>query len=97
MASKDYAVYIMTNNSGALYIGVTNDLANRVEQHKSGNGSRFTSRYRLTRLDYYEYIDELDTARTRERQLKGWLRRRKVALIFSINPTWRDLSETLAA
>jgi putative endonuclease len=85
----------MTNNSGTLYIGVTNDLARRVAEHRSGKGSRFTARYKTTRLVYYEATDDLAAARERERQLKGWVRRRKIALIAEMNPKWRDLAHTL--
>lgn len=95
MDLKSYAVYIMTNNSGTLYTGVTNDLARRLAEHKSGKGSLFTARYRLTRLVYFEVTDDLSAAREREVQIKGWLRRKKIALITGMNPTWRDLSEVL--
>ena len=86
----------MTNNSGTLYIGVTNNLARRVQEHKAGIGSRFTAKYRITRLVYCETTAELQAVRARERQLKGWVRRRKIALIASVNPYWRDLSATLS-
>lgn len=92
---REYSVYIMTNNSGTLYIGVTNNLARRVQEHRAGIGSRFTAKYRITRLVYCETTAELQAARERERQLKGWVRRRKIALIASVNPHWRDLSEAL--
>ncbi len=93
---REYSVYIMTNNSGTLYIGVTNNLARRVQEHRDGIGSRFTAKYRITRLVYRETTAELQAARARERQLKGWVRRRKTALIASVNPYWRDLSEALS-
>ncbi|MEX1194940.1 MAG: GIY-YIG nuclease family protein [Dehalococcoidia bacterium] len=92
----NYAVYIMTNNSGnTLYIGVTNDLVRRVTEHKAGIGSRFTSRYRTTRLVYFELTEDLGAARERERQLKGWVRRRKIELIANTNARWRDLSDAI--
>ena len=67
--------------------------ANR--RHQAGVGSAFTARYRTNRLVYYELTEDLQTARERERQVKGWVRRKKIALIAQANPKWRDLSETL--
>ena len=90
---SEYYVYIMTNRSGTLYIGVTNDLERRVLEHKSGEGSGFTKRCKLDRLVYFEETSDVLDAIAREKQLKGWLRRRKVALIAVQNPLWRDLSE----
>ena len=89
----EYYVYIMTNRSGTLYIGVTNDLERRVLEHKSGDGSGFTKRYKLDRPVSFEETSDVLEAIAREKQLKGWLRRRKVALIAAQNPLWRDLSE----
>ena len=90
---KTYFVYIMSNRSKALYTGVTNSLYRRVRQHKEAAGSEFTSRYRLDRLVYYERFDDVHRAIGREKQIKGLLRIKKIALIASVNPTWRDLSE----
>ena len=87
-----YHVYIMTNRSRTLYTGVTNDLERRVFEHKSGTGSKFTSKYRITRLVYYEACSDPREAITREKQIKGWLRAKKIALIESVNPDWDDLS-----
>jgi putative endonuclease len=89
---KKYYIYIMTNRSGTLYIGVTRDLAGRVFQHKEGKGSTFTSKYRIDKLIYYEEFDYVYEAISREKQLKGWLRSKKVGLIESVNPEWVDLS-----
>ena len=86
-------VYIMTNRSRTLYIGVTSDLERRVHQHKQKEIAGFTKRYNMTQLAYYEEIPSIRDAITREKQLKGWLRSRKIALIESMNPQWRDLSE----
>jgi putative endonuclease len=89
---KIYFVYIMTNRSKTLYVGVTNSLIRRVREHKSGMGSMFTKKYKLDRLVYYERYEDVHRAIGREKQIKGWLRIKKIALIVSINPAWRDLS-----
>ena len=91
---SDYYVYIMTNNSGTLYVGVTNNLERRVYEHKHGTNDGFTKRYVLTRLVYYESSPDVREAIAREKEIKGWVRRKKVALIKSANPYWKDLSET---
>jgi putative endonuclease len=89
---RHYYVYIMTNKSGTLYVGVTNDLERRVWEHKLGTVEGFTKRYRLTRLVYYESSGDVEAAISREKQIKGWLRRRKFELIQSMNPRWEDLA-----
>ena len=89
---KNYYVYIMTNRSRTLYTGVTNDLTRRVYEHKTKVIPGFTSRYNITQLVYYEVTDDIRAAIAREKQIKGWLRRKKTALIESVNPTWKDLS-----
>ncbi len=86
-----YYVYLMASPSQTLYTGVTNDLERRVAEHKSGAGS-FTSRYRVTRLVYFEEFGDINEAITREKQIKGLLRVKKFALVESMNPAWRDLS-----
>jgi putative endonuclease len=88
-----YYVYIMTNRSGTLYIGMTNDLVRRVYQHKKKLVLGFTQRYNIDRLIYYEETNDVGVALTRERQLKGWLRSKKIALVKCMNPEWKDLSE----
>jgi len=88
----NYYVYIMTNRSRTLYTGVTNDLTRRVYEHKNKLIPGFTSKYNITQLAYYEVTDDIRAAITREKQIKGWLRRKKIALIVSVNPTWKDLS-----
>ncbi len=88
-----YYVYIMTNLARTLYVGVTNDLQRRVYEHKNGLMEGFTKRYGLTRLVHYEETNDVLAAIAREKQIKGWLRSRKVALIESANPDWNDLSE----
>ena len=87
----DYYVYIMTNEAGTLYTGVTNDLVRRILEHKQKLIPGFTRRYNLTRLVYYEVTPDVRAAIAREKQIKGWLRRKKVALVESMNPEWRDL------
>jgi putative endonuclease len=87
-----YSTYILSNNSMTLYIGVTNNLARRVFQHKRSDGSGFTSRYHFERLVYFEQTADVRDAIVREKQLKGWTRRRKIELIKTINPNWLDLS-----
>jgi putative endonuclease len=89
---RSYYVYIMTNRSRTLYFGVTNDLEHRVLQHKLKVVPGFTSRYHIDRLVYYEETNDIRTAIAREKQLKGWLRAKKIALIESVNPQWKDLS-----
>ena len=91
--SKQYYVYIMTNRSGTLYIGVTGDLLRRVHQHKTKRVSGFTAKYNLTLLVYYETGSDIREAIAREKQLKGWRRSKKLALIRSSNPKWNDLSD----
>jgi len=90
---KRYFVYVMTNRSGTLYTGVTNDLARRVHEHKQGFGSAFTSKYRIRHLIYYEECSDARDAIAREKQIKGWRRSKKIALIEDVSPEWRDLSE----
>jgi putative endonuclease len=88
-----YFVYIMTNRSRTLYIGVTNNLVRRVREHKTGTGSEFTAKYKLDRLVYFERFKDVHNAIEREKRIKGWLRIKKIALIVSVNPAWKDLSE----
>ena len=89
---KEFYVYIMTNRSRTLYTGVTNDLERRVYEHKHKLLPGFTQKYNITQLVYYEATSDVRSAIEREKQIKGWLRSKKVALIESINPEWRDLS-----
>ncbi len=91
---KEYYVYIMSSFPKRLYVGVTDDLTRRVYEHKNHLIHGFTERYNLTWLVYYETTSDAKAALTREKQLKGWLRSKKVALIESFNPEWDDLSET---
>jgi putative endonuclease len=90
------AVYIMTNmRNGTLYVGVTSNLPKRIDEHKRGVGGHFTSKYHLHTLVYAEYGDTMEVAIMREKQLKGGSRKKKIALIESINPTWEDISSLI--
>ena len=91
---RKYHVYVMGNQSGTLYIGVTNHLQRRLLEHRAGLG-RFTGKYRLVKLLYFEVIDEVNAAISREKQLKGWLREKKLVLIRSENPAMNDLAPGL--
>lgn len=86
-----FYVYILSSLSGTLYIGVTNNLPKRVAQHKRGDCEGFTKDYGVDRLVYFERFTQIGQAIAREKQLKGWRRSKKIQLIKSINPSWRDL------
>jgi len=89
-------VYIMANKrNGTLYTGVTNDLIRRVYQHKYGEISGFTKCYECKILVYYEQYEDMYRAISREKQIKGGSRKKKLVLIESMNPQWQDLYETL--
>ncbi len=89
---KQPAVYIMASRrNGTLYTGVTSNLTRRVYQHKEGLTGGFTARYGCTLLVYHESFDEMADAIAREKQIKGGSRKKKLALIEGMNPTWRDL------
>jgi putative endonuclease len=95
MARQSY-VYILTNGTNrVLYTGVTSDLVRRVWQHKEGLSSGFTKKYRATKLVYYEVFSDIRDAITREKQIKKGPRQRKIDLINSMNPEWRDLYEDI--
>ncbi len=92
--SRTYYVYIMANESKMIYVGVTNNLERRVSEHKQKSVPGYTRRYNITRLVYCEDTGDVRAAIEREKQLKGWLRARKVALIEASNPEWDDLAES---
>ena len=92
-SEKSYYVYIMTNRSKTLYTGVTNDLERRVFEHKHKLIPGFTKKYNITRLVYFEEGTDIDSAIMREKQIKGWLRKKKIDLIEKENPEWKDLAE----
>ncbi len=94
MSEKQYYVYIMTNaHNTVLYTGVTNELQRRVLEHKSGKGSEFTKKHNLTKLIYFESGENINVAIAREKQIEAGSRKKKIALIESINPEWKDLFE----
>ena len=92
-----YTVYLLTNDTNvALYTGVTNDLIRRVYEHRQNfDPQSFTARYRIHKLVYYESCSDVRSAIEREKQIKGWNRKRKNKLVESMNPNWKDLYETL--
>jgi len=85
---SEYYVYFVTNTSGMLYTGVTNDIQRRMFEHKNKLVEGFTKKYNITRLVYYEVTTDVSAAIGREKQIKGWLRMKKAALISSVNPRW---------
>jgi putative endonuclease len=89
---REYWVYIMTNHSRTLYTGVTNNLVRHVYKHKTKTLDGFTKRYNLNKLVYFENTNDVTVAIAREKEIKGWVRRIKVALVHSFNPPWVDLS-----
>jgi putative endonuclease len=89
---KIFYVYIMTNGSKTLYTGVTSDLEKRVFEHKNKLVPGFTSKYNITRLVYFEITEDAHSAISREKQIKGWTRSKKINLIGLKNPSWEDLS-----
>ncbi len=89
---KRYWVYIMSSSTGTLYTGVTSNLERRVYEHKHKLVEGFTSRYDVNRLVYYEDFGSVWVALAREKEIKGWVRVKKVALIRSVNLKWEDLS-----
>ena len=94
---RPHAVYILTNRSGTLYVGMTDDLAARLVEHRTGKFPRaFSARYDLNRLVFVELFESAGEAMARERQLKRWSRPKKVSLIEKLNPRWRDLSSDYA-
>ena len=93
MREYKYFVYIVCSNSGTLYIGMTNSIYRRALEHKRGEIEGFAAKYQCTRLVYYESFDDVTKAIDREKQLKGWARRKKIAMIESRNPRWEDVAE----
>jgi putative endonuclease len=96
MREHQYFVYIATNyRNTVLYTGVTNDLARRMNEHRRHLIPGFTDRYNIEKLVYYEMTDYVPSAIQYEKQIKGLLRKKKIALIEQMNPMWRDLSGLL--
>ena len=93
MSSDDrYYVYILSNASRTLYVGMTNDLARRVREHKSKAVPGFSAKYNVTQLVYFEETSHPQAAIEREKELKKWRRSKKVKLVSTTNPTWSDLA-----
>jgi putative endonuclease len=89
-------VYILASGrNGTLYVGMTNELARRVWEHKHGVVEGFTKKYRVDNLVYFELFEDIGEALDREKRVKRWLRKWKLELIESANPTWRDLYDDL--
>jgi putative endonuclease len=96
MNQDQYFIYIITNkHNTVLYTGSTNDLRRKIEEHKSGQGGAFSSKYHCNKLVYYEIADDVITARAREKQIKGGSRQKKIDLVTKMNPNWEDLSDHL--
>lgn len=88
-------VYIIASRSHNLYAGVTNNLERRLFEHREGRVRGFAKRYKIHRLVYYESFGDIRAAIAREKQIKGWDRKKRIALIEATNPTWADLAELL--
>jgi putative endonuclease len=95
IGKKTYFVYILSNKYGMLYTGVTSNLTRRLFEHQSDSSRGFTRKYKIHRLIYYESTDEVMSALSREKQIKSWSRRKKLNLIRSVNPEFKDLSKLL--
>ncbi len=95
MAAHDYYIYILTNRSRTLYVGVTNDLTRRIVEHRARPRGAFCARYNIDTLVYFERFQSIRDAIRREKQVKDWARHKKVALIESTNPRWKDLTGLL--
>ncbi len=86
-------MYILTNKTNkVLYTGITNNLSRRIYEHKNKLIDGFTAKYNVSKLVYFDYVEDIKSAIMREKQIKGWIREKKIALIESQNPNWRDLS-----
>jgi len=87
-----YWIYILTNRSNTLYVGITNDLQRRLYEHKNKLADGFSSKYNLNKLIYFEEYQDINEAIKREKQIKRWLRKKKIDLIKTKNPEFKDLS-----
>ena len=90
-AQSCYFVYLLSSLSGTLYVGLTDNLWKRVQEHKDGLFDGFTRKYKVNRLMYYETFSDSFTAADREQQIKKWRREKKIALFAKSNPQWKDL------
>ncbi|MBB4638212.1 GIY-YIG nuclease family protein [Longimicrobium terrae] len=91
----NYYAYILSGPTGVLYTGVTNDLVRRVREHREKRAPGFTSRYGVARLVWFEHTTDITAALAREKQIKGWSRAKKIALIRTPNPEFLDLAPTI--
>ena len=85
-------VYILVGRTGTLYTGVTNDLYRSMQEHRTKLHPGFTAKYDCNRLAYYERYEDIAVAIGREKQIKGWTRAKKIALVATVNPQWKDLA-----
>lgn len=93
MRKYSFFIYILANKSGVLYLGVTNDLTKRLSEHQyKFNDKSFTAKYQINRLIYFEEFNDIRFAIAREKQIKNWNRKKKLDLIRTLNPTFKDLS-----
>ena len=92
---KRYFVYTLTNRSKMFYTGITNALRRRMQEHKQKQVPGYTKKYNLDKLVHYEEFSEVNEAIAREKQIKGWSRKKKIALIERQNPDWKDLTYDL--
>jgi len=89
-----YYVYMITNwRNKVLYTGVTNNLERRIYEHKNKIIKGFTSKYNVNKLVYFDYTNDINSAIAREKQIKGWTRKKKNKLVEKMNPEWKDLSK----
>ncbi len=93
MRDHNYYVYIMSSLSQTVYVGVTNDLERRTQEHKAGTSGSFTARYNVNRLVYFEEFSDINQAVAREKEIKRMARAGKFKLVEALNPEWRDLSD----
>lgn len=91
-----FHVYILASLSGTLYVGLTDNLGRRLEEHRQGIFDSFTKKYKVNRLMYYEIFRNADAAASREKQIKKYRREKKIALFAKTNPRWKDLSKELS-
>ena len=91
MNKNNYYTYILTNKSNTLYAGITNNLYRRLYEHKNKLVFGFTEKYNIDKLIYYEVFDDPESAITREKEIKGWTRKKKIELIKKINPNFEEL------
>ncbi len=91
---KNYYVYLLTNwNNKVMYVGMTNNLERRIYEHKNKLINGFTKKYNINKLVYYEETSDVNSALSREKEIKKWRREKKDTLVLNSNPEWKDLSD----